>query len=429
MTATLTAILTPLGEGGIGVVGLLGPRAVEIANAVFRGTRVKDLRALPSGRICHGFVHDETGPVDEVIVHLSRGSAPESNLVEINCHGGIVPVRKVLSVCLRRGATEAAPEEFARRACAEREGLDLVQQEAWSLLPNAHTLPAALVLLDQIAGALSDSLRSQVGRLEALDVNEVSKELQDLLARAPFGIALMQPRRLVVVGKPNVGKSTLVNTLLAEERVLVHHLPGTTRDAVAALVEISGVPFELVDTAGLRESGHHLEMLGVEQTWREVAEADILLLLLDSSQPLDADDAHVLAALRARDVIFVVTKTDLPEAFDRSVVEKAARAPLCIISARTGAGIESLCRVILQRVGFAPHEPGRAVPFTARQVEALRAAAEILKEAASGRKRGQAHFAQAAGQNVPVPFSSPADRERIRSAADRLRALLGPQSS
>jgi tRNA modification GTPase len=429
MSRTIATILTPLGEGGIGVVGLLGPQAIHVANRFFRGTRVKDLAVLPSGRICHGFVHDESGPVDEVIVHVSRGQTPKMDIVEVNCHGGVVPVRKVLALCLHEGAVEAKPDEFMRRS-AQREGLDAIQREALLLLPKARTSLAALVLLDQLNGALSNAVRSHVERLEkclrqkgaalARATKEVARDLDELLAVAPLGMALTRPRRLVVVGKPNVGKSTLVNALLAEERVLVHHLPGTTRDAVATMVEISGVPFELVDTAGVRESSarggpasggghecrsklrpaclrdlgepylerHELEMLGVEQTWREVAEADLILMLLDRSRPLDAEDAHIMAALRNRDVIFVVTKTDLPQGFNPVTLKKAARAPVCMISAKTGVGLDSLCKIILTRVGWAPHKPGRPIPFTERHAQCIRTAAELLRTQNRGNVAG-----------------------------------------
>jgi tRNA modification GTPase len=272
------------------------------------------------------------------------------------------------------------------------------------LLPKAPTTLAALVLLDQLNGALSNALRSCIERLEDLAgvdnprkvVEDVAAETQRLLESARFGLALTHPRHLVVVGKPNVGKSTLVNTLLAEDRVLVHHLPGTTRDAVATMVEISGVPFELVDTAGIREvplsvtgtaSGaegatkqSHLEMLGIQQTWREVAGADIILLLLDASRPLDINDAHILSVLAGRNVIFVVTKCDLPPYFNLDVLRNAAKAPLCGICAPTGEGLDALCRTILSRVGLKPRDPGQAVPFTEAQAQALQQAADIFKE-------------------------------------------------
>ena len=464
---TIASILTPLGEGGIGVVGLLGPQAIAVANGCFRGTRVKDLRELPSGRICHGFIHDENGPADEVIVHVSHGETPESDFIEINCHGGIVPVRKVLALCLRQGATEAAPDEFlahlsrlpGRNAPLGRL-YDSIQREALLCLPKARTTLAALVLLEQVHGALSNALRSCVERLQNLSradnprkvVEDVAAETQRLIENARFGLALTQPRHLVVVGKPNVGKSTLVNALLAEDRVLVHHLPGTTRDAVATMVEISGVPFELVDTAGIRESGHELEMLGMEQTWREVAAADLILLLLDASRPLDINDAHILSVLAGRNVIFVVTKCDLPPYFNLDVLRNAAKAPLCEMSAPSGEGLDTLCQAILSRVGFKPRtesekkqiwnppslklrraseasgeggsgtqekeqqrnkqisecaepgDPGQAVPFTEAQAQALQQAADIFKE-------------------CPAP-----DSPRIGKAIEALRDLFGERA-
>ncbi len=413
MPKTIVAILTPLGEGGIGVVGLLGPQATSIAGPLFRGSRVKDLTSAPSERLAHGYIHDETGPLDEVIVHVSRfppSQGVESTqvpcgqsaveLIEINCHGGVVAVRKVLELCRARGATEVTANEFAADLAAYK-GLDAIQREALVALVQARTQLAALVLLDQLNGALSRVVRSMADRLEDLradrapaDVaHDLAMAIEALLRDSRLGVSLVQPRRLVVVGKPNVGKSTLVNNLVAEDRVLVHPLPGTTRDAVATMVEISGVPFELVDTAGIRElpageavagpSGgaqtHQLEMLGIEQTWREVAAADIILALLDNSRPLDGNDARILAALQEHNVIFVMTKTDLPGAFDLSVVTQAARAPICFISAQTGAGVDTLCHAILERVCFVPYEPARPVPFTPRQTAALHSAAQALR--------------------------------------------------
>lgn len=395
--STIVSILTPLGEGGIGVVALFGSHALDIANRIFRGTRVKDLTTLPSGRICHGFIVDAAGPVDEVIVHVSRGSTPVSDLVEINCHGGIVPVRKVLELCVQQGAHEAPPEDFVVRISAERCGLDRIQQDALRELPRARTEMAALVLLDQFNGALSSALRAIIARLEssAKADEDVIHRLQELIDSASLGVALTRPRRLVVVGKPNVGKSTLVNALLAEERTLVHHLPGTTRDAVASMVEIAGVPFELVDTAGIRQfcAEHagaseakpslYLEMLGIEQTWREVAQADLLLVLLDRSRPADVDDARILAAVHDRDRIIVLTKIDLPPALDLGVLGEIAATPACAICAKTGEGLDALCQCILTRIGYRRYEPGRPMPFTDTQVRALKSALTALKESAA----------------------------------------------
>jgi len=383
---TLAAIVTPLGEGGIGVVQVSGPHAVEIAAQVFRPKRLRDLRLAESRRLCYGVIRDDQGVIDEAIAAVWRGpdSATGEDLVELNCHGGVVAVRKTLECVAAAGAKKATWADLSARVVASGKQ-DAIQREAALELPHARTRLAAQVLLDQFNGALAAAVRSLVAAL-AQGMGGASSERQDgqfeilnfqfsifnsvvqLLASADFGLALCHPRRLVVAGKPNVGKSTLVNALLGEERVLVHPLPGTTRDAVATEVAISGIPFRLVDTAGVRETAHEIEMLGVQEALRQLGEADVALLVFDGSAALGKEDLELARLLAGRSVIPVLNKRDLPLRANTAGLKALLPSPLSEVSAVTGAGLRELAARVADTLPFRQaHQPGMAVVFTERQ--------------------------------------------------------------
>jgi len=364
-TDTLAGIVTPLGEGGIGVVLLAGPNALRIASQVFRGTKVGDISRMLDNRLCHGTVRDAGGVVDEVILRL-KSTPRRGHIIEINCHGGIVAVRRVLSLLIERGARQALPEELLHCALGI-ESADAVRCEAAKELMRVRTLLCARMLLDQFHGALSGELK------RLLDGEPSREDLLRLLRTADFGIGLCIPRRIVIAGKPNVGKSTLFNRLLQEDRAIVHDLPGTTRDALAEEIEIAGVPFELIDTAGIRRTKHEVEMLGVKTTEKEIAEADIVLLVLDATRPLDADDERLMRITAPLKTITVLNKTDKATAGDLARLGTAVQAA-CRISALTGDGLRELNDRIHEMSGARCYVPGRPVVFTKRQRSLLEAA-------------------------------------------------------
>jgi len=379
---TIAGIATPIGEGGIGVVVVAGAGAEALAARFFRGTRVKDIRRLPDNRLCHGFIRDETGVVDEVILRIKRSG--DRQLVEVNCHGGVVAVQKVLSLFLQAGAREANRDELL--TCLYPDA-DAVQREALNALVEARTWLTARMLLDALRGTLSERIRSlmQSGR-------EGLNELRRLLETADFGIGLCRPRRIVIAGKPNVGKSTLMNALLKEERVIVHEQAGTTRDAIVEDVQIDGVPFQLIDTAGIRETAHEIEMLGVQVSRKEIAEADIVLLLFDAATELDSDDEELIRITHRLKVIPVVNKTDVNPAFNAEAVERLCGAEALRISALRGEGLRELeSRIVSLCVPESYRSAvgtGFPVIFTERQRSLLAQALECLE--AGREERGRA---------------------------------------
>ncbi|MEW6358038.1 MAG: GTPase [Planctomycetota bacterium] len=382
---TFAAIVTPIGEGGIGLIEVAGPLALPIVERIFRPTRPRNLAAVREGRLCHGFVHDEQGPIDEAILCI----CPRTQRVEINCHGGVAAVRKILDLVLRSGAAPAAPEDLLMETMGG--GLDEIRREALRLLPRASTRLTVRMLLAQYGGALSSRLTEIAGQA---DVHIMCDGMEDVLATADFGIALCAPRRVVVAGKPNVGKSTLVNALLREERVIVHHLPGTTRDAISETAELRGIPFEVIDTAGIRRTQNEIEVIGAEESRAEINRADLVLLLLDLSQPIGPEDEELLGVMMGRETILVANKADQEPAWDVRDIEGAQ---VLNISALTGEGLDALEDAIVRRYGGGLHDPTGPVVFTERQRTALAAARTAL------------------------------DGQHIEEARTHIQACLGPQ--
>jgi len=339
---TVAAVVTPRGQGGIGVIQVVGPDAITVVDRVFHTKRGKELGATEPNSLRHGFVvtplppaEDALEVIDEAIVRVGDQQASwlGEPFVEVNCHGGIAAVQATLEALVAAGAQPARWADIPLRACI-RGCIDRVQMEAWVALPSAKTELASAMLLEQFNGALS---RAVVDALETARWATVA----ELLATAPLGIALCRPPRVVIAGRPNVGKSSLFNALLSEDRALVHEQPGTTRDYVSAFIDIGGVPFELVDTAGVREGQHLVETSGIELTKHQIEQADLALLVRDGSLPPTQTDADLanLTADTAR--LPVRAKADL------------LRAPECQpwpgleVSALTGRGLSELERQIL----------------------------------------------------------------------------------
>lgn len=350
---TIAAISTPLGEGAIAIVRLSGPDAVSIADRVFHSPNGKKLADVPTHTIHYGQLHDpQTGNVvEEVMVSVMR--APKTftreDVVEINCHGGLVSVNRVLQLVLNSGARMAEPGEFTKRAFLNGR-IDLSQAEAVMDLIRAKTDKAMNVALNQIEGRLSKlirKLRQEI--LEVLahvevnidypeydDVEEmthelllkkslyVKQEIEKLLRTSQQGKILREGLSTVIIGRPNVGKSSLLNALVHENKAIVTNIPGTTRDVIEEYVNVRGVPLRLVDTAGIRETEDIVERIGVERSRQVLKEADLILLVLNYSEELTPEDEKLFEAAKGMDVIVIVNKTDLPKKIDMERVQKLA---------------------------------------------------------------------------------------------------------
>ena len=376
---TVAAIVTPIGEGGIGVIEIVGPRALDAVAAVFQPKGVGDPRCAQPGSLLYGHVVADGHVVDEVLVHVAGDER-----AEINCHGGVVPTRRVLSCLTGVGATAVNAAELL-----ERGGLDVIQTEAARELLTARSRLAARVLLDQQAGELSGTIR------RLIDGDACVERIDALLATAPFGMALCRPPKLVIAGRPNVGKSTLFNGLLQQERAIATPIPGTTRDYLVETIVLDGMPFELVDTAGIRETDHVVEIEGVKGARAQLSQAAVVLLVLDRSEPLRAEDSALIDELRGFVTVPVLNKIDLPGALDEGRIAAEFEIGPHLISAATGDGLAELMRTIarLPAGGYRYHGPAPIV-FTDRQRGALTGAGNAL---ASGDTDWRRHLAACLG--------------------------------
>ncbi len=404
---TIAAISTPLGHGGIGIVRLSGPDALAVARRVFDRWTAEP--AVDPHHLYHGhIVRPETGRrVDEVLV--SYMPAPHSytrqDVVEINAHGGLLPLREILALCLRHGARPAREGEFTLRAFLNGR-LDLAQAEAVRDVIQARTEASLRVAVEQLGGRLSQETRALRRRLvralayleagidfpdEDLPDEEIAGPLggvlaglEALLADASQGLIYRQGVRVAIVGRPNVGKSSLLNCLLQTERAIVTPVPGTTRDTLEETIDLQGVPVVLVDTAGIGAPRDVVERLGVERSEQAAARADLVLLVVDGSAPACAEDEAVARLVGQRPAIAVVNKEDLPQADDYARL--LPDAPHLRVSAATGAGVraleDALAEAILSGQAQAGAEPVVSDPrhrdLLQRAADALRAAQETL---------------------------------------------------
>ncbi|PIE32147.1 tRNA uridine-5-carboxymethylaminomethyl(34) synthesis GTPase MnmE [candidate division KSB3 bacterium] len=337
---TIAAISTPPGEGGIGIVRISGKDALNIAQTLFVGSRRQDLRSVPGYSLHHGLLldPDSHSVLDECLVSVMRAphSYTREDVIEVNCHGGRLSVRHVLEAVLRCGARLATAGEFTKRAFLNGR-LDLAQAESVIDIIQAKTDAGLQLAVQQLHGKLStrvELLRQTLQQLLALveasidfsdeDIelishDRISSELQsalaaitELLAGAQEGKIVRDGLSIAIVGKPNVGKSSLLNVFLEEERAIVTPVPGTTRDTIEDYINLHGVPIRLIDTAGIRKTDDHVERLGVERSRRLIEQADMILCLFDTSVPWTEEDDAFLDMIRKKAKILVLNKIDLP---------------------------------------------------------------------------------------------------------------------
>lgn len=346
---TIAAISTPVGEGGISIIRISGEDAVAVAKRLYHGS--KDLAQVASHTINYGHIVDpDTGAeVDEVMVSVMR--APHTytceDVVEINCHGGLLATNRILQLVLSYGARMAEPGEFTKRAFLNGR-IDLSQSEAVMDLIRAKTDKSMKVALNQLDGDLSRLIRHLrqdiLDVLAQVEVNidypeydaveemttkmlkekalDIQQRIQALLKTAKQGKVLREGLATAIIGRPNVGKSSLLNTLLHEDKAIVTDVAGTTRDVIEEYVNVDGVPLKLIDTAGIRDTDDTVEKIGVERSKRALDAADLILLLIDSSAPLTAEDCELLTATHGKQRIVILNKTDLLHRVDLDELKK-----------------------------------------------------------------------------------------------------------
>lgn len=371
---TIAAISTAVGNGGIGIIRIAGPKAIEIALNIFRRIDGSELTSTKPFHLYYGMIIDpETNErIDEVLLSTMR--APHSytcdNMAEINAHGGPMPLQAILDLACSHGARLAQAGEFTLRAFLNGR-IDLTQAEAVLETISARTqagLRAAQRHLQGDIAARVSVLRGEIIALIALlevDIDYSDEDLltvdrdalpdqlyrfwQETLALAvshQHGRVLRQGVQAAIVGSPNTGKSSLMNKLLGEVRAIVTAVPGTTRDIIEEQLDIDGILLRIVDTAGIRHTEDEVEGLGVARSWDTLQQADLILLVIDSSQPLSTADMELLGHIKGRASIVVLNKSDLPSAIEESTLTPLIDCPLVAISSLTGAGIAELQQTI-----------------------------------------------------------------------------------
>jgi len=368
---TIVAISTPLGEAGIGIVRLSGPAAETIAAALFRPRRPKS--RLLSHHLYLGQIIAPSGEtVDEVLLTIMRGpqTYTREDVVEIHCHSGWSVLRRILELCLAQGARAARPGEFTLRAFLSGR-IDLTQAEAVLEVIQARTEAGLKVAASHLEGRLGRGLQETrealidlLARVDAaLDFPEETNDLQapvlaaslalplkaleTLAATYQEGRLLREGLQVVIAGQPNVGKSSLLNSLLARDRAIVTEIPGTTRDTIEEVITLGGVAVCLSDTAGLRPAQDRVEELGIARTRERLAQADLVLYVLDGSLPLTPAARRDLADLVGKPGLAVINKVDLPQELPVLDLEEATSLPVTKISALTGQGVEDLKKQIV----------------------------------------------------------------------------------
>lgn len=362
---TIAAISTPRGEGGIGIVRISGDKSFEILNKIFR--KKSPNSDLGFSKFNYGFIYDEEKIIDEVMI--VRLKSPKTytceDIVEINCHGGNLITEKVLEIVLRQGARHAEAGEFTKRAFMNGR-IDLSQAEAVIDLIHGKTEKSISLSMDQLRGDLKEKIKHFKKALldvtahvnvvldypeegiddplpENLRINleKVFEEANILIESYDKGKKIKDGIKTVIVGKPNVGKSTLLNSILKEERAIVTHVAGTTRDIIEEIINIKGIPLVLVDTAGIRETEDIVENIGVEKSKEFIEKADLVLLVLDNSRELEKEDKEVIEKIKENNkkVIVLLNKIDLPKKLD---ISKYNFENIVEISAKDNIGIENM---------------------------------------------------------------------------------------
>jgi tRNA modification GTPase len=433
---TIAAISTPIGVGGIGIVRMSGSKSQDILKRMFRTKSGRQPGDFENRRFYYGHIVDGEGRIiDEVLVVVMKAphSYTKEDIVEIHCHGGIIPLRQILKLAIEYGARLAEPGEFTKRAFLNGR-IDLAQAEGIMELIYSKTEAQAKVSIQHMEGALSEKIRRIREKLldimahievtidypeediEELPVddylqglNDAVKEIDYLLSTAEQGKIIGQGIKVVIVGKPNVGKSSLLNALLKENRAIVTDIPGTTRDVIEESLSINGLLVRIFDTAGIRETTDVVEGLGVERSRKSIEDADLVLWVLDASRPFDDEDRQIMAEIAGKRVIVVLNKTDKPIVLDLKDIE--LNAPVIHTSMVLNKGIEDIERCIYDTVMEGKVEADDGILITnLRHQEALIRAKEHVVEALQALKNG-----------IPVDLVS----IDIRSACDALGTITG----
>lgn len=414
---TITSISTPMGEGAIGIVRLSGPQAIEIADKLYKGKHL--LNDVPSHTINYGHIIDPESKevVEEVMVSVLR--APKTftreDIIEINCHGGILTINRVLELTMTYGARMAEPGEFTKRAFLNGR-IDLSQAEAVMDFIRSKTDRASKVAMNQIEGRLSDLIKKQrqsiLEILAQVEVNidypeyddvedatteflleqskEIKQEINRLLDTGAQGKIMREGLSTVIVGKPNVGKSSMLNNLIQDNKAIVTEVAGTTRDVLEEYVNVRGVPLRLVDTAGIRETEDIVEKIGVERSRKALSQADLILFVLNNNEALTQEDYTLYEVVKNEDVIVIVNKMDLEQNIDiNEVKDMIGDTPLIQTSMLKQEGIDEL-EIQIRDLFFGGEVQNQDMTYVSnsRHISLLKQARQTIQDAIDAAESG-----------------------------------------
>ncbi len=404
---TIAAISTAPGEAGIGIVRISGSKAIDILDALFKPKRRESIREYGQRKLVYGFISDGKERIDEVLAVYMKGPGTYTaeDVAEIDCHGGLVPSRKILEMALKKGARVAERGEFTKRAFLNGR-LDLAQAEAVMDLIGAKTDKSYEIALDQLEGGLSKRVREIRNKLLAMlaqievgidypeeDIEDITydeilafeeaaeKDVRELLRTAETGKIMREGLQTVIIGKPNVGKSSLLNAMLQEARAIVTNIPGTTRDIIEEHLNIRGIPLKIVDTAGIRETEDMIEKMGVQRSKAYFNKADLIILVLDAGEALREEDLEIMEYVKGRKAIVLINKTDLDVKIDEEEIKKLLGDKAVIrASVLNGSGLDELEDKIVEMVYSGEiFQRGDTLVTSVRQKNALeRALASIV---------------------------------------------------
>ncbi|MBI3314322.1 MAG: tRNA uridine-5-carboxymethylaminomethyl(34) synthesis GTPase MnmE [Candidatus Omnitrophica bacterium] len=435
---TIAAIATPPGQGGIGIVRLSGTQALTVAGRIFQMKNGKTIADAPTHTVHYGRIIHGDQMIDEGLITVMR--APKSytteDVVEVHCHGGMAAVRAVLEAALDAGARLAEPGEFTKRAfihgridLAQAEAvLDIIQAKTQAFLRagHAHLQGELSAALGKIRDALmeiyttveafinfpEDDIDAKGRNVLAQQMKAQEQKIGHLVKSANQGRLLKEGLRIVLCGRPNVGKSSLLNVLLKHDRAIVTSMPGTTRDPLEEYAQIKGIPFQVIDTAGILEPRDIVEQEAVKRSRRHMEDADIVFLILDAAQPLSKEDTRLAGQIKDRTTIVVLNKSDLPARISSEDVQRLLPdSPAVRVSALRKTGIDDLESALITCAGQANHFDGQGILISnIRHVQALKFAQEHL-----------AHAVTLTQQDTSWEFVS----EEIKGAVNQLDAVTG----
>lgn len=442
ITDTIAAISTPVGESGIGIVRISGKEALEIADKIFLSKDSKKPSTFKTYTTHYGWVVDGPKTIDEVILTVMRSpkSYTKEDIVEINCHGGIVALRAVLGLVLEKGCRLAEAGEFTKRAFLNGR-IDLAQAEAVLDIIRSKTDAALKIGAEQLRGSLSkriNNLRKELlDILAVLEANidfpeeeispvrlkevieklyKINKEFKDILESSKHGRILREGIQVVICGKPNVGKSSLINALLRQERSIVTPIAGTTRDTIEEIIDIKGIPVRIVDTAGIIEPKDLIEKKAVARSRRYIELADLVILLFDGSKRLTKEDGTLIKKLKKKTMVAVINKIDLKQKIERNNILKRFKYVIDI-SAKKSKNIESLEEMVANL--FYNNKVSASEPIlitNLRHSRAIKMAEKLVEEAIDSVDNDKA---------VPIEFIA----QDVKDALVHLDEISGKQYS